>query len=54
MVGILHLKSGLAASRLGDDSTSDDHLTKARDLTRHITPDSDHYHLTFDQNSINI
>lgn len=50
MVGVLHLKSGLAASRLGDGSASDDHLTEAHVLARHVTPGSDHYLLARDQN----
>lgn len=54
MVGVLYLKSGLAASRLGDGSSSDDHLTEARDLARYVTPGSDHYRLAFDEDSVNI
>lgn len=54
MVGVLHLKSGLAASRLGDGGISDDHLIEARSLARHVTPGSDHYRLAFDEDSVNI
>jgi transcriptional regulator with XRE-family HTH domain len=54
MVGVLHLKSGLAASRIGDAATSDDHLAEARDLAEHVIPGSDHYRLAFDVDSTNI
>jgi transcriptional regulator with XRE-family HTH domain len=54
MVGVLHLKSGLAASRSGDGPTSDDHLAEARSLAGHVTPGSDHYRLAFDTDSVNI
>jgi hypothetical protein len=54
MVGVLHLKSGLAASRLGDGSTSDDHLAEARDLARYVTPGGDYCRLAFDEDSVNI
>jgi transcriptional regulator with XRE-family HTH domain len=54
MVGVLHLKSGLAASRLGDGRASDDHLVEARGLAAHVTPGSDHYRLAFDEDSVNI
>jgi transcriptional regulator with XRE-family HTH domain len=54
MVGVLHLKSGLAASRIGDAQVSDDHLAEARDLAEHVTAGSDHYRLAFDTDSVNI
>jgi transcriptional regulator with XRE-family HTH domain len=54
MFGVLHLKSGLAASRIGDGDTSDDHLAEARELAEQVTPGSDHYRLAFDQDSVNI
>ncbi|HEX5407766.1 MAG TPA: helix-turn-helix transcriptional regulator [Pseudonocardiaceae bacterium] len=54
MAGVLHLKSGLAASRIGDGPTSDDHLAEARSLAGHVTAGSDHYRLAFDTDSVNI
>lgn len=54
MMGVLHLKSGLAASRVGDADTSDTHLAEARRLAADVTPGSDHYRLAFDQDSVNI
>lgn len=52
--GVLHLKSGLAASRIGDAETSDAHLAEARRLAAEVTPGSDHYRLAFDKDSVNI
>lgn len=54
MNGVLHLKSGLAAARAGDSSTSDAHLAEARTAARHVTLGSDHYRLAFDTDSVNI
>jgi transcriptional regulator with XRE-family HTH domain len=54
MTGVLHLKSGLAASRTGDGPASDDHLAEASALAEHVTPGSDHYRLAFDTDSVNI
>lgn len=54
MHGVLHLKSGLAAARMGDPATADAHLTEARQAARHVTPGSDHYRLAFDTDSVNI
>lgn len=54
MTGVLHLKSGLAAARSGDATTSDAHLAEARSLARRVTAGSDHYRLAFDTDSVNI
>ncbi|QFZ19569.1 helix-turn-helix domain-containing protein [Saccharothrix syringae] len=54
MHGVLHLKSGLAAARAGDASTSDAHLAEARGMAKRVTPGSDHYRLAFDRDSVDI
>jgi hypothetical protein len=54
MHGVLHLKSGLAAARAGDDDLSDGHLAEAQHAARHVTRGSDYYRLAFDVDSVNI
>ena len=54
MYGQLHLKSGLAAARSGDASSSDDHLAEARRLASKVSRGSDHYRLAFDLDSVKI
>jgi transcriptional regulator with XRE-family HTH domain len=54
MHGVLHVKSGLAAARAGDDDLSDAHLAEAQHAARHVTRGADHYRLAFDTDSANI
>lgn len=54
MHGILHLKSGLAASHAGDADASDAHWAEAREAAEHVTSGSDHYRLAFDADSVAI
>lgn len=54
LTGMLHLKSGLAAARAGDATTSDAHLAEARAAAAHVTPGSDHYRMAFDRDNVNI
>ncbi|WP_158848742.1 helix-turn-helix domain-containing protein [Saccharothrix deserti] len=54
MYGMLHLKSGLAAARAGDTTTSDAHLTEARSAAKRVRLGSDHYRLAFDEDNVNI
>ncbi|MFD3426119.1 helix-turn-helix domain-containing protein [Nocardia fluminea] len=47
MFGNLHLKSGLAAARAGDQATADAHLVEARAAADRIGVDRDDYRLCF-------
>lgn len=54
MWGNLHLKSGLAAARSGDEGTANDHLTEARETAERIGADRDDYRLCFGPTNVNI
>lgn len=54
MWGNLHLKSALAASRMGDRDTADSHLTEARTAADRIGTDRDDYRLCFGPTNVDI
>jgi transcriptional regulator with XRE-family HTH domain len=54
MYGQLHLKSGLAAARAGDASTSDSHLAEAARLAATVGEFRNDYDLSFNRHSVGI
>ncbi|RLK59281.1 hypothetical protein CLV68_3767 [Actinokineospora cianjurensis] len=54
MWGNLHLKSGLAAARAGNQELADAHLTEARETTQRIGTDRDDYRLCFGPTNVDI
>lgn len=54
MWGNLHLKSGLAAARAGDQATADAHLVEARTAADRIGQDRDDYRLCFGPTNVAI
>jgi transcriptional regulator with XRE-family HTH domain len=54
MWGNLHLKSALAAARMGDRSTADAHLAEARETADRLGVDRDDYQLCFGPTNVDI
>ncbi|PPK63492.1 helix-turn-helix transcriptional regulator [Actinokineospora auranticolor] len=52
--GNLHLKSGLAAARAGNQVLADEHLTEARETAQRIGADRDDYRLCFGPTNVGI
>lgn len=54
MYGLLHLKSGLAAARQGDKSSTNDHIGEARAAAARVAEFRNDYDLSFNRHSVAI